>query len=127
MTTTFKAQIQQEFRGSTPHKTILLYNVVKNQSHDTTPRELACLDLIVGMMSLRVLECLEARPKSCTVREESQLTLPMRDQACSTYCDRPSLLRATGIKMAIQHAAARGGRALLLACAQFEDNVQLPS
>jgi hypothetical protein len=41
--------------------------------------------------------------------------------------DRPSLPGATGIKMAIQHAAARGGRALLLACAQFEDNVQLPS
>jgi hypothetical protein len=31
--------------------------------------------------------------------------------------DRPSLLGATGIKMAIQHAAAWGGRALLLACA----------
>jgi hypothetical protein len=31
--------------------------------------------------------------------------------------DRASLLGATGIKMAIQHAAAWGGRALLLACA----------
>ena len=31
--------------------------------------------------------------------------------------DRPSFLGATGIKRAIQHAAAWGGRALLLACA----------
>ena len=107
--------------GSTPHKTMLLYNVVKNQSDDTTPRELACLDLIVGMVSDDMLEGFGMFGSETEVMHRSRIgsTYFANARRSMLYIlhDRPSLLGATGTTVAIQHAAARSGQALLLACA----------
>ena len=99
--------------GTTPHKTILLYNVVKNQIDDTTPQELACLDLIVGMVSDDMLEGFGIFGSETEVihrpRTGSTYFANARPSMLYILRDRPSLLGATGIKIVIQHAAAWGG------------------